>query len=264
MAHEEYQELMTAQALSALDESDAGRLELHLASCPECRAAMEEWEKTSAWLAMDAPLREPSREVRTRILNQIKSDPGQPAKKTKVIQMPERRGTRSTLQRWGSIAAALMILALGIALIFVLRENRRAKNERDQLAQQIQESQQKLARQREVLTILSSSGARVAELAGTGVAPSARGMVAYDQNGRAVLMTKSLPAPPAGKAYQLWFIFGGSPMPGKVFKTDSSGEAMMSDQIPREALNASVFAITLEPETGVAKPTGEIYLKSGS
>jgi hypothetical protein len=39
---------------------------------------------------------------------------------------------------------------------------------------------------------------------------------------------------------------------------------MMNDQIPREALNASAFAITMEPESGVDKPTGEIYLKSGS
>ncbi len=37
---------------------------------------------------------------------------------------------------------------------------------------------------------------------------------------------------------------------------------MLKDQIPAHALNA-VFAITLEPENGVEKPTGEIYLKSG-
>jgi anti-sigma factor RsiW len=85
MAHEEYQELMTAQALSALDSAEADRLERHLEGCPECRAAMEEWQKTSAWLAMDAPLREPSREVRTRILEQIRSEPRQQVKKTKVV-----------------------------------------------------------------------------------------------------------------------------------------------------------------------------------
>ena len=263
MAHEEYQELMTAQALSALDAAEADRLERHLESCPECRASMEEWRKTSAWLAMDAPLREPSREVRSRILKAIKSEPQEPTKKAKVVQMSERRDNRSTPQRWGAIAAALLILALGISLFLVWRENRRVKNELAQLSKQIQESQREAAREREVLAILSSPGARVAELAGTSVAPSARGMVAYDQSGRAVVMTKSLPTPPAGKAYQLWFIAGGPPIPGKVFKTDSTGEAMMNDQIPREAVNSSVFAITLEPETGVEKPTGEIYLKSG-
>jgi anti-sigma factor RsiW len=264
MAHEEYQELMTAQALSALDSAEADRLERHLEGCPECRAAMEEWQKTSAWLAMDAPLREPSREVRTRILEQIRSEPRQQVKKTKVVQMPSRTGTRSTSQRWGAIAAALLILALGVSLFLVWRENRRVKNELAELSKQVQESQQELSRQREVLAILSSPGARVTELAGTGVAPSAHGMVAYDQSGRAIVMTKSLPAPPAGKAYQLWFIAGGSPIPGKVFKTDSTGKAIMNDQIPREALNASAFAITMEPESGVDKPTGEIYLKSGS
>ena len=85
-------------------------------------------------------------------------------------------------------------------------------------------------------------------------------MLAYDKNGRAILMAKGLPPPPAGKAYQLWFIAGGKPMPGKVFTTDASGAGTLKDQIPPQARNAAVFAITLEPEDGVQSPTGQIYL----
>ena len=89
-------------------------------------------------------------------------------------------------------------------------------------------------------------------------------MVAYDKNGRAILMAKNLPAPPAGKAYQLWFIAGGKPMPGKVFTTDASGAGTLTDSMPSAAMNSPIFAITLEPENGVQAPTGAIYLSSKS
>ncbi len=73
-----------------------------------------------------------------------------------------------------------------------------------------------------------------------------------------------MPPPPAGKAYQLWFLAGGKALPGKVFSTDASGAGTLSDQLPAEALKAVGFAITLEPESGVQSPTLPIYLSSGS
>jgi anti-sigma-K factor RskA len=102
------------------------------------------------------------------------------------------------------------------------------------------------------------------ELNGTQVMPGAHAMIAYDKNGNAVLMAKGLPPPPAGKVYQLWFIAGGKPMPGRVFTTDAAGAGTLNDQIPAEALSAAVFAITLEPKDGMPSPTGPIYLSSGT
>jgi hypothetical protein len=51
-------------------------------------------------------------------------------------------------------------------------------------------------------------------------------------------------------------------MPGKVFTTDSAGNAMSHDQVPAEALGSTVFAVTLEPQGGVESPTGPKYLLS--
>ena len=101
----------------------------------------------------------------------------------------------------------------------------------------------------------------MAELAGTKEAPAAHGMLAVDsKSGHAILMAQGLPQAPAGKAYQLWFIAGTRPMPGKVFQTDAAGNAMLDDQLPAEALNAATFAVTLEPQGGVSAPTGPMYL----
>ena len=103
------------------------------------------------------------------------------------------------------------------------------------------------------------------ELAGT-LTQSTRGTFVYDQKtGRAVLMAEGLPATPADKAYEIWFIpKGHSPMPGRIFTVDASGHAMLPTQMPAEAMEGAIVAITLEPKKGSAVPTGTIYLSSPS
>jgi anti-sigma-K factor RskA len=77
------------------------------------------------------------------------------------------------------------------------------------------------------------------------------------------LIASKLPNVPQGKAYQLWFIVGNKPpMPGKTFVPDKAGDAVLKDEMPREAIDANVFAITVEPELGSTAPTSPIYLRS--
>jgi anti-sigma-K factor RskA len=53
-------------------------------------------------------------------------------------------------------------------------------------------------------------------------------------------------------------------MPGKVFTPDSTGNGVLEDQMPAVAMNSAVFAVTLEPASGMPTPTGAIFLHSGS
>jgi anti-sigma-K factor RskA len=89
-------------------------------------------------------------------------------------------------------------------------------------------------------------------------------MFVFDQkSGRAVLMTDGLPMTSADKAYEVWFIpKGHAPMPGKVFTVDPAGHAMITDQMPSEAMKDAVIAITVEPKNGSTVPTMPIYLAS--
>jgi len=123
-----------------------------------------------------------------------------------------------------------------------------------------------LARQREALALLNSPTAKRMEMAGTQAAQTARGTFVYDKKtGRAILMAEGLPATPADKAYELWFIpKGHSPMAGRMFTIDASGHAMLPEQMPAEAMEGAVIAITLEPKKGSAVPTGAIYLSTPS
>ncbi|MGH9882990.1 MAG: zf-HC2 domain-containing protein, partial [Pyrinomonadaceae bacterium] len=170
MAHEQYKEMIAAQALSALDEDEARALEVHLQTCAECRAELDEWQETAAWLALDAKPLEPSPRLRTEILLKIKADvAGRKHGEAKVIAMPSRpaRGWTSA-QKWGAIAAAFVIAALLISLLALWRQNLSARRELAELSKQIEETRQELDRERQALSILTSPGARLTELSGTG------------------------------------------------------------------------------------------------
>jgi anti-sigma-K factor RskA len=277
MTHEDYSELLAANALSALSAEEASALEAHLESCADCRTEMDRWQETAAFLALNADALEPSPQVRDRILASVRSSgDNSTVARDRVKSIPRsdeprvlefersRRNVWTSLGSFGAIAAVVALAALLISLAILWRQNRSAEAELARLSSQMREAKEQLAREREIVELLSTPGAHMATLAGTKSAPGAHAMLAYDKNGYAMLMARGLPAAPAGKAYQLWFIMGNIPMPGKVFTTDSSGNGSLQDQIPAEALGSAVFAITLEPESGTRSPTGAIYLRSAT
>lgn len=276
MTHENYQEMLAAQALNALDPNDVQLLEAHLKGCSDCRSQLLDLQNTAAWLAftaIDAKPVAPASDVRERILQTVRSEistsgkssaVAEPARSTSSNVIPfdqKRPRTWTSTHMWAAIAAGVFIV-LSLWLVVLWRENRVVMGELAQLNRQIQEAKKQQARLQEAIELVAAPGTRMAELAGTTEMPGAHATLAFDKNGRAILMAKGLPPPPTGKAYQLWFIAGGRPMPGKVFTTDSSGAGMVNDQIPAAALNVAVFAVTLEPENGVQQPTGAMYLKS--
>lgn len=269
MIHQDYKELLSVHALSTLDPKDAELLASHIEECPECRSEMDQWFETAAMLACDAPLLEPSPGLRDRILRNVNRSltstqiGGTNSEATNVVPMPARRKEkRSSWQTWMAIAAGLAFAAFVVSLFALWSQNKAAREELASLANQVKDAQMQLARQREVIEIVTTPGTRTIELAGTEVAPDAHATVAIGRNGRAVLLANNLPPVPEEKAYQLWFLSGGKPLPGKVFTPDETGNGTLEDQVPANVKGTVGFAITLEPKTGVTAPTGAIYLRS--
>lgn len=237
MVHEDYKAMMPAYALSALEADEERAFSRHLSECAECQSELAEWESTAASLALSASAAEPSPQVRERIMNAVRAE--------KVVKFPERRSVWSSFGSLGAIAAAIMFLALIIGIVVLWQQNRAMQPE--------------LAFAR----LATTPGAKMTELTGTEQATGATAKIAYDKNGHAMLMASGLPPAPQGKEYQLWFIVGNKPpMPGKSFAPDDKGQGTSIDQLPHEAMDSAVFAITLEPAGGLPAPTGEIYLRS--
>jgi anti-sigma-K factor RskA len=263
MAHDDYKAMLPALALTALDKQDERALKEHLAACEECAPEMDQWLATAAALAYESQPLEPSSELRERIVEAVRREAIVPSVARVIPLRPRTARQMKGFRGFAAIAAALIFVALVAGLIILWRENRAARSEIARLGAQINNSQDQLHQQREILALLTRVGTRMAELAGTKDAPTAHAVLAFDnQSGNAVLVAQGLPPAPAGKAYQLWFIAGGKPLPGSVFKTDAAGNAVLHDQVPAGALDSAVFAVTLEPQGGVSSPTGAMYLLS--
>jgi len=246
MVHEDYKEMIPARALSALDAAEERVLNEHLDNCSECRKELEEWQATAAALAVVPDPVEPSPEVRERILGEVRKD--RSASNVVPLRSPARN-VWSSFGSLGAIAAVVLFIALLIGVFVLWQQNRAIKQE--------------LANKNTFIELVNTPGARVSELKGIDQGTGATAKLAHDTAGRAMLMASKLPGVPAGKAYQLWFIVPNKPpMPGKTFVPDSTGNAVLKDEMTGEAVDAKVFAITIEPASGVTAPTGPIYLRS--
>ena len=276
MEHQVYQQLLVPHSLDALEVSEARELEAHLETCAECRAELVALRDGAALLAYAAEPATPGPEVRARILESVRAKrtgdtPG--AVLTGRVVPLKPRANWNVWTMGLRLAAGLAFLALLIGLVVLWRREVKLRQEIVQLDHQLNNQQHELARdrdvlarQREALALLNSPDAKRLELAGSQTAQNARGSFVYDQKtGKAVLLADGLPATPADKAYELWFIpKGHSPVPGRIFTVDSSGHALLPEQMPVDAMQNAVIAITLEPKRGSAVPTGAIYLSTPS
>ncbi len=166
-------------------------------------------------------------------------------------------GVRPARGFWASLGVVSVLVAAGAAAACATYALG--------LLERAQALETELALQRSLATFLSSPETATIVLAGTEAAPRARLKLAYDRSsGRAVLFGYDLPPLPPGRAYQLWFIAGGTPRPGRVFAPDAGGRGSWNEDVPPEGRDASVFAVTLEPAGGVAVPSGPMVLKSVS
>jgi len=268
MSHTDYQELLTAYALDAIDPADGQALTEHLATCEECRVELIALRETGSLLAYASPAAVPGDHVRAQILKQVQAEAVR-SQAAQVVQMPQR--SRTVWPNLMRMAAAIAFIALLTGVLVLWRRDARLQAEMRELSRQVEAQQSEIqrnrdlmARQKEVLALLNSDAATKIQLMGSQTAPNARATLMFDKKtGRAVLLTEGLPMTSADKAYEVWFIpRGHSPMPGRMFTVDPSGHAMIAEQMPSEAMNGAVIAITVEPKNGSAAPTGAIYLAS--
>lgn len=240
MTHDELRELLPLAAFDSLESPDRRALEAHLASCSTCPAELAALSETVGWIGVSVAPVAPPPGLRDRIFERA---------------LPRPRGSRRSVSRTlgtaAGLAAAAAIVALGMYAWGVASRLGAVKSQ--------------LVVERDTAAFLASPDTAIIVLAGTEDAPKARLKLAYDRRtGRALLFGFDLPPAPEGKGYQLWFITGGKPLPGRVFEPDATGRGWWSDEVPPEGRGASVFAVTVEPASGVPAPTGPMVLKSVS
>lgn len=124
------------------------------------------------------------------------------------------------------------------------------------LAQNINQANYVLSQQEQLLAILRDANYTPVKLQGVEAHPDANVMVYWNPAQQQVYVdVLQLPAPPAGKQYQLWALDNGKPVDAGMLSLEG-GESINLQQM-KTIGSAQAFAITLEPAGGSANPTLE-------
>jgi len=228
LSHREIQQLLGAYALDAVDDDERDAIELHLATCPRCRAEVMEDREVAAFLGhTGGPA--PSG-LWDRIAASLEEAPP-PLALAPVTPMGAAR--RARWSRWALVAtsaAAVVALALGLAVAVSSRSSHR-----DTLQEQAIEARDR-------------SDARVADLRSAEGRLAAQAVLLPD--GRGYLLQTDLPRLDRARTYQLWALVGNEAISAGVLGPDPK-VATFTLHVPPSALG---FAITDEVAGGVAQP----------
>ncbi|MBI2159751.1 MAG: anti-sigma factor [Candidatus Rokubacteria bacterium] len=133
---------------------------------------------------------------------------------------------------------------------------------RQRLQRDIAALEGQLAVYRSAAELLRDPATQIVALRGMGPSPQATGRVVWHAVNGGHLFVANLPAPPPGKAYELWTIGDAAPEPAGVFQVDAQGRGSHRVAPVEGGKPVKGFAVTLEPEGGMPAPTGPMVLAS--
>jgi hypothetical protein len=248
MSQERLLDLVPLAALGALDGEDRAFFEARLASFPVVERELAAYRDLTGLLGLATPPSPPSAALRERVL-----DLTRPA--------PRRRG-------WlvPALAAALLAALGGLLLVRDERDATRREAAASRASAEVARAEaaalrERLAADAALRELMSLSETRVASLDGLAPAKGARAKVVWHPAKReGVLVASGLAPAPPGKAYELWIIATGAPVPAGVFQVDAEGRGVHRLPPGLELIGVKTFAVTVEPEAGVPAPTGAMVL----
>jgi anti-sigma-K factor RskA len=245
--HESLQDLAAAYALDALTPEESSRFEAFLATSADAQRDVAEFREVAALLGLAGSEPPAGSDLRARLLARLEEE--------KVRRSPPRmaRG-RTSPAVWGALAASLIAaVGLGAALLSL-------RGDLARLEQTLDERQQQLAAREATLNAILEPGVELYQLTASGDPDPGIQLFWNRQRNRVILHGFRLKPVPPGRAYQLWFIKDGKPIPSVTFKPEATGQAKVEQvSVPADG-KVSAAAITLEPETGSQQPTSPILL----
>jgi anti-sigma-K factor RskA len=219
--------------LGLLDERETVAIERILRDDPAARQRARELREVVSVMAFDVDPVEPSPGLKARILEAARADlTAEPVTPSQPVMLAERRDRGVT--RWMSwLVAAALALALVASLIW----NAQLRSD--------------LNGQPEPATYA---------IAGSGPAAGVAGSLIVVGNDDSILNLAGLSALPPDRAYQVWLIADGAPVPNVTFLPNAAGVATVT--IPGRISDYRTLAITVEPQTGSLAPTTDPIITS--
>ncbi len=223
-------DLVDAYVLGALDLNEVAEVEAHLTMCDQCRALVETAQRVNTLLLYAPPPVLPPSGLRLRVISRVRQEAEQ-ARASEISRPPAATSEDPPRQN----------------LIHWLRSLTRPRPADPVL--------NGLAR------LLADPGCTIWEMTGTESLPDAHArFIATRQGSEGVLMANGLAPLSADRAYQVWLLQDGTPIPNVVFQPNADGSMRLLVRAPKQLANFGVIAISAEPTSGSLAPTGAIML----
>jgi hypothetical protein len=270
-------EHLDAWALGGLDAYETRAVETHLASCEACTILADDARAHAAMLAMAVPMRGSSATLKARVLASARA-----------LTNISREGVSPLWRVAAGVAAALAIGAAVWAITLRLEaDNLRddnaalaaaASDQAEQLAHartqivKLDDTRdaldQTVDEQNEVINIIFEPNIESTALEGTEIAPSATGRCMWSRT-RALgaFIADNMPAPPPGKAYNMWLVYERAWVNGGSFDVDEEGRGhLILRKIWEVRENGALigFAVTIEDAIDPLRPSDDLVLASAS
>ncbi len=285
MDHQAIKDLLPLAALDRLEPDEARALQEHLrAGCDECEAELRELREVAASLALSLEEPEGSEErIWERLDLRLHADAAEPSRPAARETDGVRRPARGRVGVWRAATAVMAAGIIGIAIYAggISNQLRRANEKHQQelaamdsrldgLRAELTRARDEVGALQRVLgtrirleKVLSAPDLRLTRLKPLAPAPGAGAIVAVSAtNKAAVFQAIGLPATPAGKTYELWWITKEhGPVAAGLFQAEDGHPVVAPVSLPPAGEHVLLSAVTLEPAGGVNKPTGAMYLK---
>ncbi|WP_030655282.1 MULTISPECIES: anti-sigma factor [Streptomyces] len=229
--------LAAAHALGALEDDEHQAFDTHLQACEACRQEAAEFQATAARLAA-AVSQPPPASAKAHVMAAIDGVRLLPPRIPTHAATPARGGTLRRKAVPLALAAGVAAAALGGIAVW------QAQNGQD-LMQQARQAQEQLDT---VSAVLAAPDARTVH--GQAANGALTTVVASDRQNKAVFTAANLPAPGAGRTYQLWLDHDGTMHPAGLI--DHNGTVVLTGN----PAGAGAVGLTLEPAGGSRQPTG--------
>jgi anti-sigma-K factor RskA len=225
-----------AYVLGAMAPDEREHFEVHLAACTICREEVDELRPAAEALPMASPQMVPTQALKDRIMAEVEREAELLAQAGASADRPEPARARRSRGWWPPSGWRLAPVAAALLIAGVLAGTALDGTARDGTAT------------RSISADVKAPGA------------SAQLQVAGE---KATLVARNLPAPPAGRVYEVWIMPKGSatPRPTSVLfvpRGDGSAEAA----IPGSVSDTQKVLVTDEPSAGSDTPTGKVILSA--
>ncbi|WP_263354464.1 anti-sigma factor [Acidicapsa acidisoli] len=253
-------------ALGTLKEGQLSQFTAHISTCNQCRGELARTQVELACFAAVQPTEDLPQGARERFLQRLNSDTAPDSRLVSMHKKSRLYITSRSFQNWLETPLPLRILSgiLAASLAFVAYDDLSHIHQIRQLLPAMNRYEKESANFTELKEFLRGTDTQQVSLhPKPAIIKTPEGHAIYSAaSGKLVFTAANLPAPPPGKAYELWVLpaAGGAPIPAGVFTPDLQGSAaVIFPDIPSN-VQAAGFGVTVEDAAGSPKPTSAIIL----